>query len=145
MGALEEDFGGQSIGADSQVFLPEPPSEENVAPVPLLRRKSILAANADSTGKMWFGLYEGGVVVLDGNRFHAYSERNGLAGGSVNAVYEDERGTVWIGAEQALSRLEGQRFAPGTARMGLRAIVCNGFSRTVAIAFGLAIAPESRA
>jgi len=54
---------------------------------PLLKGKSILAARGDGGGKVWFGLYEGGLVVFDGNRFHAYSETDGLAGGSVNAVH----------------------------------------------------------
>jgi len=40
---------------------------------------------------VWFGLYEGGLVVFDGNRFHAYSETDGLAGGSVNAVHIEQK------------------------------------------------------
>jgi len=48
---------------------------------PLLQGKSILTAQADRAGNVWFGLYEGGVVVFDGSRFRSYSERDGLAGG----------------------------------------------------------------
>ncbi len=86
---------------------------------PLLKGKSILAAESDSTGRAWFGLYEGGVVVFDGNRFHAYSEREGLAGGSVNAAYVDDKGTVWIGAEHGLSRFDGHRFTTWSSANGL--------------------------
>ena len=86
---------------------------------PVLQGKSILSANADDTGRMWFGLYEGGVVVFDGNQFRAYSERDGLASGSVNAVYIDDEGTVWIGAEHGLSRFDGQRFVTWNSANGL--------------------------
>jgi signal transduction histidine kinase/ligand-binding sensor domain-containing protein len=86
---------------------------------PQLKGKSILAASADDTGKVWFGLYEGGVVVFDGNRFRAYSERDGLAGGTKNAVYTDEKGALWIGAEHGLSRFDGQRFTSWNSANGL--------------------------
>ncbi len=86
---------------------------------PLLKGKSILAARGDGRGKVWFGLYEGGVVVFDGNRFHAYSETDGLAGGSVNAVHIDDKAAVWIGTERGLSRLEGQKFVTWNMANGL--------------------------
>jgi signal transduction histidine kinase/ligand-binding sensor domain-containing protein len=86
---------------------------------PLLKGKSILAAGGDGGGKVWFGLYEGGVVVFDGNRFHAYSETDGLAGGSVNAVHIDDKSDVWIGTERGLSLLAGQRFVSWNMANGL--------------------------
>jgi ligand-binding sensor domain-containing protein/signal transduction histidine kinase len=86
---------------------------------PLLQGKSILTAHADRTGKVWFGLYEGGVVVFDGSQFRSYSERDGLAGGFVDAVFADDGGTVWIGAERGLSRLERQKFVTWTTANGL--------------------------
>jgi signal transduction histidine kinase len=68
---------------------------------------------------VWFGLNEGGVVVFDGSRFHAYSESDGLAGGSVNAVHVDDKATVWIGTERGLSRFDGQGFASWNITNGL--------------------------
>jgi signal transduction histidine kinase len=59
------------------------------------------------------------VVVFDGSRFHAYSEADGLAGGSVNAVHIDDKGTVWIGTERGLSQFDGQRFVTWTIASGL--------------------------
>ena len=86
---------------------------------PLLKGKSILTAGADRTGKVWFGLYEGGLVVFDDSRFRSYSERDGLAGGFVDAVFVDDDGTVWIGAERGLSRLDGQKFFTWNTANGL--------------------------
>jgi signal transduction histidine kinase/ligand-binding sensor domain-containing protein len=85
---------------------------------PLLKDKSILAARA-AAGRVWFGLYEGGVIVFDGSRFHAYSETDGLAGGSVNAVHIDDNATVWIAAERGLSHFEGQKFVTWNTANGL--------------------------
>jgi signal transduction histidine kinase/ligand-binding sensor domain-containing protein len=86
---------------------------------PLLKDKSIVSADVDSKGKVWFGLYEGGLVVFDGSRFHAYSESDGLAGGSVNAAHVDDQATVWIGTERGLSRFDGQRFITWNIANGL--------------------------
>jgi signal transduction histidine kinase/ligand-binding sensor domain-containing protein len=85
---------------------------------PLLKGKSIVAALA-AAGKVWFGLYEGGLVVFDGSRFHAYSGADGLAGGSVNTVYIDDQATVWIASERGLSRLEGTKFVAWNIANGL--------------------------
>jgi ligand-binding sensor domain-containing protein len=76
---------------------------------PLFEGRSIRVAQADGAGRVWFGFYEGGVVLFDGSGFHAYSESDGLAGGSVNAVHID-KATVWVASERGLSRLDGQRF-----------------------------------
>jgi ligand-binding sensor domain-containing protein/signal transduction histidine kinase len=86
---------------------------------PLLKGKSILTANADNNGKVWFGLNGGGVVVFDGNRFRLYSETDGLAGGSVNAVHMGDNSTVWIGTGRGLSRFDGQQFVTWNISNGL--------------------------
>jgi signal transduction histidine kinase/ligand-binding sensor domain-containing protein len=86
---------------------------------PLLKGKSILVAQPDGKGRVWLGLYEGGVVVFDGRQFRAYSERDGLAGGFVDAVLADENGAVWIGAERGLSRFQDQTFVTWNTANGL--------------------------
>jgi ligand-binding sensor domain-containing protein/signal transduction histidine kinase len=86
---------------------------------PLFKGRSVLAAQADAAGRAWFGFYEGGVVRFDGSEFRAYSERDGLAGGSVNAVHLDDKETVWIASERGLSRLDGQRFVSWNRANGL--------------------------
>ena len=86
---------------------------------PLLKGKSIRAARADGRGRVWFGLNEGGVVVFDGSSFHRYSESDGLARGSVNAVYVDDNAAIWIGTEHGLSRFDGQQFFTWRTSNGL--------------------------
>lgn len=91
----------------------------NFSQEPLLKGKSILVARPDHRGNLWLGLYEGGVVVFDGSQFRAYSERDGLAGGFVDAVLADQDGTVWIGAERGLSRFRDQTFVTWNIANGL--------------------------
>jgi ligand-binding sensor domain-containing protein/signal transduction histidine kinase len=86
---------------------------------PLFKGKSIRAAQADGRGGAWFGFYEGGVVFFDGNEFRAYSEADGLSGGSVNEVHIDDTAAVWIAAERGLSRLDGERFVSWNRANGL--------------------------
>jgi signal transduction histidine kinase/ligand-binding sensor domain-containing protein len=86
---------------------------------PLLKGKIILAAQGAPTGKAWFGLNQGSVVVFDGSQFHAYSESDGLAGGSVNAIHIDDKDTAWIATERGLSRFDGQRFVTWNLANGL--------------------------
>jgi signal transduction histidine kinase/ligand-binding sensor domain-containing protein len=86
---------------------------------PLLKGRQILAARGDSKGRVWFGLNQGGVVVFDAGHFYGYSEKDGLAGGFVDAIYVDDEATIWIGAERGLSRLEGQKFATWNHANGL--------------------------
>jgi signal transduction histidine kinase len=57
---------------------------------------------------------------LNGARFAAYTEREGLASNHVRALYEDERGTLWIGTyDNGLSRLRNGVFTNYTTATGL--------------------------
>ncbi len=86
---------------------------------PPFKGKSILTADVDAAGRVWFGLHEGGVIVFDGSGFQLYSESDGLAGGPVNAVHIDDNATVWIGTERGLSRFDGRRFVTWNIANGL--------------------------
>jgi signal transduction histidine kinase/ligand-binding sensor domain-containing protein len=86
---------------------------------PLLKGRSILAAEADSSGRLWFGLLDGGVVVFENGRFRAYSVHDGLPGGSVMSIAADDDGAIWIGAETGLSRFDGSRFVSWSSADGL--------------------------
>ena len=88
---------------------------------PLLKGKTIVAAQGDARGKVWFGLDQGGLVVFDAGQFRLYSERDGLAGGPVNAVHVDDQDkvTVWIATERGLSRLESEKIVTWNIASGL--------------------------
>ncbi len=85
----------------------------------LLQGKPILTAEADSRGRLWFGLNHGGIAVFEKGRFRAYSDRDGLPGSSVTSMVADDDGAIWIGTESGLSRFDGSKFVTWTTADGL--------------------------
>ena len=73
----------------------------------------------DRAGRLWVGFTTGGVAVLDGSAWRLYSDRDGLAGGRVNAVREDRMGAVWISTVRGLSQLADGRMTTADQRNGL--------------------------
>jgi signal transduction histidine kinase/ligand-binding sensor domain-containing protein len=86
---------------------------------PLLKGKSILVAEADSRGRLWFGLHNGGIVVFENGGFRAYSDHDGLPAGSITSITADDDGAIWIGAETGLSRFDGSKFLSWSVADGL--------------------------
>lgn len=71
------------------------------------------AVITDSTGRTWVGLADGGVVAYEnGRKIASYTSANGLAEGTINTIYEDRTGTVWIGTTAGLSRIRNGRVVP---------------------------------
>jgi ligand-binding sensor domain-containing protein/signal transduction histidine kinase len=70
---------------------------------------------ASRDGSLWIGFSfseTGGISRIHGGRVRTYSEQDGLLRGSVNAVIEDNAGTVWAGTNTNLFRLSGDRWQP---------------------------------
>ncbi len=66
----------------------------------------------DTANRMWFSTPSGGVFVLDPNQklFRNYSKQtDGLSSNRVRRIYEDIRGTIWIGTTTGgLNRFDRQ-------------------------------------
>lgn len=60
-------------------------------------RYRVRAAHVDRGGNVWFGIDAGGLVRVKRNLFTTYTAAEGLSHGVTTAVYEDSRGTVWVG------------------------------------------------
>jgi signal transduction histidine kinase/ligand-binding sensor domain-containing protein len=76
-------------------------------------------AFGDSHGRVWFGFARGGVAVYEEGRFRSFGERDGLASGTVMAIYEDQRHDVWISMTSGLSRFDDGRFTTVGRQNGL--------------------------
>ena len=80
---------------------------------------STLLADPSGDG-VWIGFSRSGLAYLADGRLRAsYSPSDGLAGGRITALYRDADGTLWIAAEQGLSRLKDGRIATFTRQNGL--------------------------
>src|SRR5712691_698543 len=58
----------------------------------------------DTSGRMWLGLENGDVGVFRNERLEILSEMDGLAGGTVNTIFEDSHGVIWVGTALGLSQ-----------------------------------------
>jgi ligand-binding sensor domain-containing protein/two-component sensor histidine kinase len=55
-------------------------------------------AFTDHQGKVWIGYSGSGIDVYDGDVRTSYSTEQGLPAGSVLAIFEDSRHTIWVGS-----------------------------------------------
>ncbi len=58
----------------------------------------------DSRGYYWIGT-EAGVARFDGDKFKFIAEDDGLIGGSIYDIKEDENGALWVGTNKAINVL----------------------------------------
>ena len=68
------------------------------------------SAYTDSSGRVWIGFWTGSLAVYRRDGLDLYSAAQGLPGGSINLIYEDRTGGVWIGTSKGLARFDGGRF-----------------------------------
>lgn len=64
----------------------------------------------DRKGNFWFASIGSGVYYYDGKSFRNFTTKDGLAGDSVTAIYEDQSGNVWFGTGNGASRYDGKTF-----------------------------------
>lgn len=58
-------------------------------------------------GSLWIGTEGGGLVRFRNGAFQQYSTAGGVANEFIRAIYEDRRGTIWMGSDQGLFRVTG--------------------------------------
>lgn len=70
-------------------------------------RFSMLAK--DSSGTVWIGTYEEGIIRIIGNEREIFDTSNsGLPNNKIMEIEVDKEGNVWIGTDNGLSRYNGQ-------------------------------------
>ena len=75
-----------------------------------LPSNSVTALAAGPDGSLWIGTANG-LVRYRGNVFHTYSAADGISAVTINDLYVDRHGTLWIIAGGMLSRFDGQKIA----------------------------------
>jgi signal transduction histidine kinase/ligand-binding sensor domain-containing protein len=78
---------------------------------PQMTENSIFCLTVSRDGSLWAGMEGGGLLRYRGGAFRQYSVADGLTNGFVRAVYEDREGTLWVGTDDGLFRLSGERFS----------------------------------
>lgn len=66
----------------------------------------IVSMLVDSKGRVWCGTWGGGLSVFENGKFNTYTTIEGLAGNYVSVVKEAPDGTIWVGANNGLSKVD---------------------------------------
>src|ERR1035437_6721242 len=98
---------------------------------PELKENSLFRSIVSRNGTLWIGTEGGGLVCYRGGRFRAFGSEDGLSDGFVRALYEDHAGTLWVGTDNGLLRLAGDRLqrvdgVEGTPAIAVHAIAEDG-------------------
>ena len=90
----------------------------------------------DHRGRMWIATYGDGLYLLDQvavqsggahgaprsvaqNTLRRFSQRDGLASDTLQRIYEDRSGSIWVGTVEGLQRLRGNSFETFSSAQGL--------------------------
>src|SRR5579875_2278339 len=85
---------------------------------PAMRENSIFCLLVSHDGTLWIGTEGGGLLSYAGGVFQSWSKSAGLTNGYIRALRED-RGDLWIGTDDGLLRLSGNRIERMDGRNGL--------------------------
>jgi ligand-binding sensor domain-containing protein/signal transduction histidine kinase len=97
----------------------------NILPSPGVN--SVFCLSASKDGSLWIGTEGGGLLHLKDNQVKSYGAPEGLTDGFVRSILEDRRGTVWVGTDNGLYQVTGDRvkrveMMPGVEPLAVHAI-----------------------
>ncbi|OIQ25833.1 MAG: hypothetical protein BM555_06585 [Crocinitomix sp. MedPE-SWsnd] len=86
--------------------------------------------NFDSNNEVWFGTNQVGLGHFDHNSFEFYTKENGLIDARVHDFTFDNSGKIWMGTENGLEVLDGDRlykyrYSNGFPRFLCRQVICD--------------------
>ena len=76
---------------------------------PALGADSVFCLTVTRDGTLWIGVEGGGLVRYRNDNFREFTARDGLSNSVVRAIFEDRDGLLWVGTDQGLFQLHGER------------------------------------
>src|ERR1700730_199805 len=76
---------------------------------PAFSENNIFSLTVDRDDSLWIGTEGGGLIRYRDRAFCSFASSDGLTNGFVRAVYQDHKGQVWIGTDNGLFRMLGER------------------------------------
>jgi ligand-binding sensor domain-containing protein len=84
-----------------------------------LTKQTINAILQDASRQFWFATGSNGLYKYDGTVLRQITTKNGLTSNNVHCLYQDKKGTLWIGTAKGVVNTKGQRFNFYTKADGL--------------------------
>ena len=94
------------------------------------RKISVSPLLEDRDGALWIGTQDEGVYRLHEGKVNHYASAHGLSGDTVQNLFEDREGTVWVMTTRGIDAFRDIRIASFTSREGLSADLANGVLAT---------------
>ena len=76
---------------------------------PALGADSVFCLTVTRDGTLWIGVEGGGLVRYRDGHFREFTALDGLSNNVVRAIFEDRDGLLWVGTDQGLFQLHGER------------------------------------
>jgi ligand-binding sensor domain-containing protein/two-component sensor histidine kinase len=76
---------------------------------PAFRDNNIFCLTVSRDNSLWIGSEGGGLIRYRGGVFRAFSTSDGLTNAFVRSIQQDIKGRIWIGTDDGLFRLSGER------------------------------------
>jgi signal transduction histidine kinase/ligand-binding sensor domain-containing protein len=90
------------------------------------RRLSVSPILVDSGGTVWIGTQDEGVYRLHDGKVSHFRRSDGLSSDTVQNLFEDREGTIWVLTTQGIDAFRDLRVASVGSRQGLAADLANG-------------------
>jgi ligand-binding sensor domain-containing protein/signal transduction histidine kinase len=100
----------------------------DVENTPQLRDNGIFALLTSRDGSLWIGTEGGGLLRYRSGEFRAYATKDGQSDAFVRAIYEDRKGTVWVGTDGGLLRITGDYLERVDDKNGVPAIAVHAIT-----------------
>lgn len=91
---------------------------------------SVFCLAKDRDGSLWAGTEGGGLLHIQGESVRVFSGREGLTDGFVRSVFQDAGGTLWVGTDDGLFRMQNNRLdrfddRPSVPRIAVHSITAD--------------------
>jgi ligand-binding sensor domain-containing protein/signal transduction histidine kinase len=93
---------------------------------------SIFCLSPSTDGSLWIGTEGGGLLRLRNNSVKTYGAVQGLTDGFVRSILEDSHGTVWVGTDNGLFQVEGDRVKRVEVSGGMGPLAVHGIAEDLA-------------
>jgi len=91
-------------GNKGLVYLRQSALKDYISPGLDGRRLSVHCIFTDTSGSLWIGTTDDGLYRITGSRIDHFSQKDGLTGDTVNQVFEDHEGSIWVVTPQGLDQ-----------------------------------------